>query len=103
MLYDPKWEQKTDLEYAGIRLSEFIAWLETMPAEGSYDYCQAHSCAAAQYLKSSGSPECLVEFIGDGGYIKSGKWLHDLVNPAAKTKDWTFGALLDRARALQRA
>ena len=47
MLYDPKWEVKAD----PFSLADFIAWLETQPADERYDWHDVHGCACARYAE----------------------------------------------------
>ena len=99
MLYDPRWEQKTDKQFAGISLRGLIAWLETKPADEQYEYSQPLKCVAAQYLQSMGCPEkdSSVDF---GGYVAletkapDRDWLYQIVSQFPQT----FGAALERAR-----
>ncbi|MGE0278435.1 MAG: hypothetical protein AB7R40_23815 [Nitrospiraceae bacterium] len=100
MLYDPKWEQRDKTnpkyEYAGVELHAFIAWLERQNPHTQYDFCNARTCAVAQYLLSIGHPEPEVDFMpctkkGDPGF-----WLEEIVIPTPTT----FGAALKRARKL---
>jgi hypothetical protein len=88
MLYDKKWDAKPDLEYQGITLSGFIAWLEQQPADKEYNYFRSDLCAAAQYLQSQGrrGQDCIIQLPLN--------WLNEIV----MFKPWTFGAALDRAR-----
>jgi hypothetical protein len=104
MLYDPKWEQKTDPEFAGIRLSEFIAWLETKPADETYDYLKPTRCAAAQYLQSRGATEdaSSVMFLHlDGSPNLQGDWLNKILHSSPHAETWTFGNALILAKQTQ--
>lgn len=98
MLYDNKrWDkQKTDLEYAGIFLSAFMAWLETMPTDLEYDFTDPSVCATAQYKKSLGCEEIAVLFPCNS---KETPWLQKIVG----IKPYTFGAAFKRARKLAAA
>jgi len=93
MLYDPKWEKPT---VAGL-----IAWLETQPAEGEYYYLNCSGeCLFGQYMTSLG-----IDWSGlhcrQSPYIDT---LHSMgglrVQKIASEGPWTFGAALNRARAL---
>jgi hypothetical protein len=95
MLYDPKWEVKTDVH----TLPSFIAWLETQPAEGTYDWdnCQG-KCLIGQYMATCG--------LGGRARNYPGFVRRSLKNGAdlqiiACELPWTFGAALARARAAQ--
>jgi hypothetical protein len=96
MLYDPRWEQKTDRELFGISLRAMIAWLETKPADEEYDYIDAPRCAIAQYLQAQGRSEddSVVDFWPTPEPSQKDYWLFDI----ACTVPWTFGAALERAR-----
>lgn len=99
MLYDPKWEVKTDSP----SLSGLIAWLEKQPPNKSYNWsdCEGH-CLIGQYWGSIGisfGEGCLMELNGQDLYGQ-------LVCPngsdgIAITRPHTFGAALERARAAQ--
>lgn len=95
MLYDPKWEVQTDLEYDGVSLRGFIAWLETKDPNEAYLYEDPFSCAVAQYKISLGytRQESAISLLSS-----SSDWLHSIVCSPHKT---TFGAALKRARKLQ--
>ena len=78
MLYDPKWEVKTDdRELFGVRLRPLIAWLETKPAAEEYDYIEPTRCAVAQYLQSIGRSEggSVVDFWPTPEPDKNDYWL----------------------------
>jgi hypothetical protein len=96
MLYDPKWEKqapvKPDPVYDGVRLSEFIAWLETMPANERYDYSRPEQCALAQFLASRGAPadDQLVALP-----IEENHWLDTIAHSR------TFGQALAKAKKYQ--
>lgn len=88
MLYNESWTAQPPVNsVAGI-----IAWLETMPADGTYNYRNINGeCLMGQYGKSRGADWHDVHswfyhndllFIASGGHI---------------TSDWTYGAALKRA------
>lgn len=102
MLYDPKWEQKTETKADPFTLDSFIAWLEKQPAKKTYCYTSTGHCLIAQYLKHLGHTNISV-----AGY---GKWwsdqgrgqlaaIADIANPPSSALS-TFGAALERARAI---
>jgi len=88
MLYDPKWQRQSD----PAALTSLIAWLETMPPNGEYDW---ENCDG----------ECLIGVYGAATGLGA-KW-HDVHSAyferdelhIASDTPWTFGAALDRARA----
>jgi hypothetical protein len=100
MLFDPKW-QKNDLEYEGVTLSGFIAWLEMQDPNTEYEYINPMICALAQYRKHLGysGNDLIVDFSPCRGRPSDpGEWLERIVNGRG---GHTFGAALERARALQ--
>lgn len=101
MLYDPKWERKetkADPEYEGVRLSEFIAWLETKPADERYRYTRPDQCAVAQFLQSKGlsESESKVSIPRSDPWAEA-HWLDQIV--CFTGSEATFGAALQRAKA----
>lgn len=48
MLYDPKWDTKTDQ----FTLKNLIAWLEKQPADERYVYTDAERCLLGQWVQS---------------------------------------------------
>ena len=81
MLFDPRWEQRTERA----EIERFAAWLETRDPQERYCYRDFVNCAVAQWLKSEG--ERPIMFLPDHlKYIVN----HD---------DQTFGAAFKRARA----
>lgn len=96
MLYDPKWEKKVADPLA---LECIIAWLATMPADQKYNYgdiCGA--CLYSQYLVGLGYESGIKD-----AHSSRQLW-KDLHNPqtigVACDRPWTFGAALERARAV---
>lgn len=79
-------------------LNDFIAWLETKPASGRYEWRSGRNCLFAQYgkerkLATSGRSPYIaaLEHIG----CRNGQYEpYDLANPLP----WTYGAALERAR-----
>lgn len=90
MLYDPKWEVKSD----PLSLASLIAWLETMPADEKYDYCDPFNCLVGQYLNHHG-------FLRIGRSAEELRQLgwYDIVHHIEESRERTFGAALKRARA----
>jgi len=99
MLYDPKWEIKTD----PFSLDGLIAWLEKQPAAKTYCYMDTGGCLLHQYFTACGR-----EVDGVGGtyidFTDGTTW--ELSKSFAKvaqgkvgvTNRHTFGAALERAR-----
>lgn len=86
MLYDPRWEKKPT--YAG-----FVAWLETKNPKERYEWGNCGNCAIAQYLKLFGINNVDDIPYDDYAALEGGD------NFIAMNEPWTFGAVLERARA----
>jgi hypothetical protein len=99
MLYDPKWEVKPLSVDDLLQLDRLAAWLEKQPPQAAYDYCDPMSCAAAQYLSQNGVTglAVMVEF----GIDPQPGDQHWLIYNVVGLSPYTFGAALERARALQ--
>lgn len=83
-----------------LSLDGLIAWLETMPADGEYDWANIRGCLGFQYLTAVGLPVdcCSGDYWIDAhGRDHALPWLPDI----AGLVPWTFGAALQRARALR--
>jgi hypothetical protein len=95
MLYDPKWEVKTD-PYS---LAGMIAWLEQQPAEQEYKWANCEDCLVGQYLSAVLGPPADYAEVSR----RHGKFMRE--NPIAFRRGLalanphTFGAALERARA----
>lgn len=92
MLYDPKWEQQTKADPWS--LNGLIAWLETMPPKTRYYFSDARTCLIAQYMRSQGQK-------------KIAFYCHEIPEPFGEIANpvdgnETFGAALERARALNK-
>ena len=111
MLYSPAWTKaKADV----FTLASLIAWLETMPPNGEYDfYSKTGKCLLDQYLASHGLPGLASGLDGDHvGFrnyhrlacilLNSDDVVSDIANNVvsgiANSVPMTFGAALDRAR-----
>lgn len=95
MLYDPKWEKKTETKKPDLySLADFIAWLETHDPAEEYDYMNCKgACLMGQWLAQCG-------FAWDHDL-----WAADRLWPIRKHstgKGKTFGDALRRARAAVR-
>ena len=92
MLYNPKWEIKTQPSLEG-----FIAWLETKNPDETYHWPRGTECAVGQYATSIGKIE---EFL----IRKNECWrrLNRIAMPE-EFHDDTFGCCLARAHAAMTA
>jgi hypothetical protein len=93
MLYDKRWDLKPDLEYRGISLRAFSAWLDEQNPTEEFDYGSPFECAIAQYKRSLGfvkREDIGISIVGPGS-----KWLYDIVNCTPPT----FGRAASVARA----
>lgn len=101
MLYDPNWSviprPRPDDVFS---LENLIAWLETMPADQQYDFCDLGQCLLAQWALSV-DPQSLPTGIGAYEYIVHGSVI-DLsrFKTVAINHDTgrTFGEALERVR-----
>jgi hypothetical protein len=93
MLYDKRWEKPKEPSLEG-----FVAWLETRPADGKYNWSDPDRCACAQYAMAIG------QFAGwrhNRGWNRY-EWVK--LNTVAKGARYhlfdqhTFGKCLKRAR-----
>lgn len=98
MFFDPqcKPEVKPETKPSIYALPTLIAWLETMPKGGTYNFYNCDGeCLLGQYMTACG----IKHRFGDGQYAE----LADSTNWGANIAvehPHTFGAALDRARAL---
>lgn len=96
MLYDPKWE-KTETKVAHPSLAGLIAWLETRPPEGEYNFDDCDGACLVSLYGASFKPD----WNHSRDYMDACEVIFGnamLVGPACETP-WTFGAALARARA----
>lgn len=97
MLYDPKWGKKAETKPSVHSLEGLIAWLEEHPAETTYDYCDIGNCLVARYLRARG----VKKFELFPEELRRLGWYEIAHNSAGGCCDWTYGAALERARAVQ--
>lgn len=103
MLYDPKWEQKTDQTFEGVSLLGLIAWLECQPADKPYDYTEPTKCVLAQFLQATEGRSGVASIVNlPCEYSAGGGWLRKIAQGDASVEGQTFGAALERARAALR-
>jgi hypothetical protein len=99
MLHDP------NKEYA-FNLDSLIAWLETKPADETYDYLDGQHCMCAQYFQARGYTRARVT--SSRGVYSNGKDFAQFAVPAVfdkiarnglvNQKPQTFGHALEVAR-----
>lgn len=94
MIYDPKWEAETKTD--PLSLKGLIAWLEKQPPETEYNfYCKTGECLLDTYISHvTGKPSRpdLLHYDVCGGM--------DNYYEIAQMMPWTYGAALERARAI---
>lgn len=87
MLYNPKWEQKTETKADPLTLPAFIDWLKTQPPEEEYDY---YNCRGA----------CLIDqCVGHNTSSQEYSKIPHAFRMIAAGHPRTFGGALKRARA----
>lgn len=93
MLFDPKWEAETKPDV--FSLAGFVGWLEKQPATREYDWYDVQSCVVCQYLDAS-----LGEAERKQTYLSSVFPAIEIYHNICGRRPWTFGAALERARAI---
>jgi hypothetical protein len=104
MLYDPKWE-KTETKTDPFSLGSLIAWLEKQPRATPYNYDCNGGCLLAQYFTAMGLHRVSVggSFMFHGNLpqeVHLSKNFRTVALGYTVHGPHTFGAALDRARAL---
>jgi hypothetical protein len=84
MLYNPKWDLMS--------LESLIAWLEQQPADGTYQWEYPNLCLMGCYLKSRTD-----DFASFRNRYPDMPHYREI----AAQEPWTFGAALERAKAVQ--
>lgn len=81
------------------KLKTLIAWLEKQPADGAYCYLSNGACMLAKYFTAQGLKrvELGANFLSHAGGVRK---LPTAFNGIAQYGPRTYGAALDRARAL---
>ena len=105
MLYDPKREKKTETKSKPkpkrLSVAGMIVWLEQQPPSKEYSYLSNDNCLVCQYLRSLGvkRPRAGGEYWRvDGSWEKNP--LPAAIQDIASEFPYTFGAALERARAI---
>jgi hypothetical protein len=103
MFFDPG--TKTETKADPLTLPAFIAWLEKQPAEQTYCYFDNGRCLVSQYMSAALGRHIEVDPVS---YWDAGTWksadifkLPIFFDEVANDIDRTFGAALDRARAMR--
>ena len=73
-------------------LESLIAWLEKMPADNAYNAANPRECLLGQWIMSAGVDDPTITSVTMGNRMP--------FNDIAVARPYTFGAALDRARAL---
>lgn len=87
-------------------LEGLIAWLEKQPADESYCYYDVGHCLWGRYVKAMGGffDEADTYYIGDKtqrvSFSTATEWQFVVAYPGDNKRSCTFGAALERARAL---
>lgn len=102
MLYDPKWEQKTETKPDTFSVAGLIAWLEQQPSDAKYDWASIDGCVLCNYLRAvTGVDDPAARDWPNGtaglGFDTLGKNWGYWEICAARPR--TYGAALARARA----
>ena len=82
-------------------LKSLIAWLEKQPADRAYEFYDCDACLIAEYLRAVKGWETPANHTSSyvTGFFGSMEEYHGV----AARWPWTFGAALERARALESA
>ena len=102
MLYDKRWD-KPEIKADPFSLESLIAWLETMPADQSYDYACSGQCMMGQWLRSIDprmelGPGDSYDYIVLGERHNFRVRFQPIASRGNDLSGFTFGAALDRAR-----
>jgi hypothetical protein len=97
MLYDKRWE-KPEIKPDVFSLQGLIYWLEMQPANIAYDWDDIHGCLACKYLQAVKGWEVPAGETNLGSVFEDLDQYHDV----CAVRPWTFGAALERARAIAR-
>lgn len=99
MLFDPKWNQQTKAD--PLSLESLIAWLEQQPADKTYCFLDTGRCLIATYFQAKNIAKSVggVTFLPLGSKVR--RKIPDCFNEVAEFTPFTYGAALERARALR--
>ena len=99
MLYNKDWDVKTkDL----FTLDNLIAWLETKDPTMPYNFHWPDSCLLGQWARNEDITAFNIQIEGSFVYkVNEERWDLFSFNPIACQEPWTFGAALERAKALR--
>jgi hypothetical protein len=104
MLYNQKWERKSDTKPNALSLAGLIQWLESQDSRTEYTYSSLNDCLLARYFRASGYRLASVG-IGNFSYSWcflppsfSARYPH-IMDDVAVGQPRTYGDALARARA----
>lgn len=103
MLYDPKWNTKTEEQI--LSFENLAAWLRTKNPKGTYNYTDCGGrCLYGQYMKAHG-----IKWVdsGSGAGLKDctearENFCCDVYLEVARPTPWTFGDALERTEQFLR-
>ena len=99
MLYNKDWDVKTKDPFT---LDNLIAWLETKDPTMEYSFYFPDSCLVGQWARTVDASA--FNIVTEGSYVyKVNEERRNLFSfhPIVCPKPWTFGAALERAKALR--
>ena len=99
MLYNKDWDVKTKDPFT---LDNLIAWLETKDPTMPYSFFYPDSCLIGQWARNVDASAFNMQIEGSLVYKvnEERRNLSDF-HPIASQESWTFGAALERAKALR--
>jgi hypothetical protein len=101
MLYDPKWDGKTEQKADPFSLASLIAWLEHQASHTSYSYAEPQDCLLCRYFIAMGFNDVGVNpAVVHWNDFEDERPLPQGWDRLALSAPWTYGAALKRARAL---
>lgn len=97
MLYDKRWDKQVETKADPFSLESLIAWLEKQPAKKKYDYFDCRGrCLFGQYAAATMDMSWMNVVVLEGHKHEFKLLAYDI----ACQKPYTFGAALERARAV---
>lgn len=101
MLYDKRWDK--EIKADPFSLESLITWLEKQDPHAGYNYCDTRQCLLAQYHAAHGTTLRVTALGGELPENSSDEYKAEWIARGhhCTPHDRTFGAALERARALQ--